>query len=70
MAEKKLSPYQMVVLDMLLGGKTRKQIAGEAGCTNSSVSQLVMKIRAKLGVRNDIELGAWAERNKLMPGRG
>lgn len=70
MADKKLTRGQRRVLDALLGGKTRKQIAAEHGCDRSSTSQAIARIRRKLGVGNDIELGAWAERNGLMKGRG
>jgi DNA-binding NarL/FixJ family response regulator len=56
-----------VVLDMLLGGDSKTAISRMLAISQSLVTQSVRRIFKRLGVRNLIELGAWAQRAGRMP---
>lgn len=64
-----LTGRQLAVLMALIAGKNQPEIAREQGVTHQTIQEHISRIRRKLGVRNEIELGAWAERHGLMPKR-
>lgn len=58
------------VLELLLRGRAKKQIADELGVCPSLVTHSIQRIFEARCVRNLVELGAYAERHGLMPVAG
>lgn len=56
------------VLEQLLAGKGKSAIASELGIYSSQVTGSLRRIFAKLGIKNLIELGAWAQRTGRLGG--
>ena len=55
-----------VILEGILAGNRKKNIAASVGISYALLNFSLRRIFAKLGVRNLIELGAWAQRNGRM----
>lgn len=70
MAEKRLTGLQAEILAELLRGMTQHEIAAARGKSRQAVFASVRSIRKKLNCKTDVEIGAWGERNKCMPGQG
>jgi DNA-binding NarL/FixJ family response regulator len=57
-----LAPRQRQVVDLVMQGKTNKQIAAEMGLTTGTVKVYLVHIFNKCGVGNRTELALWAVR--------
>ncbi|MBO4272891.1 response regulator transcription factor, partial [Microbispora triticiradicis] len=64
--EHPLSNREMEVVQAVARGRTNREIAAELFISLSTVKTHVSGIQAKLGVRNRVEIAAWAWENRLM----
>ena len=51
---------------MIARGRTNQEIAAELFISLSTVKSHVSTIQAKLGVRNRVEIAAWAWENRIV----
>ena len=61
-----LSAREAEVTRAIAGGRTNQEIAAELFISLSTVKSHLASIQAKLGVRNRVEIAAWAWENRLM----
>jgi DNA-binding NarL/FixJ family response regulator len=64
-AADRLSDREFAVLQLLLAGRSIKEIAAELSLSGKTVSTYHTRIWEKLGVRNDVELVHYAIENRL-----
>jgi DNA-binding NarL/FixJ family response regulator len=71
MTDVALTNLQQHMLRELVKGKRLNEIAVERGTSLGAMSVLANKVRQKLGLRTQFQLGAWAERHGYgEPGEG
>lgn len=63
-----LTPREREVFDLVVAGRLNKQIAGQLGIAERTVKADRAQVLAKLGVGSAAELGALAERLRLLHG--
>ncbi|GAA1279908.1 DNA-binding response regulator [Planotetraspora silvatica] len=61
-----LSERETEVVRAIAGGRTNQEIAAELFISLSTVKSHVSGIQAKLGVRNRVEIAAWAWENRIV----
>ncbi|HEY3871409.1 MAG TPA: response regulator transcription factor [Actinocrinis sp.] len=64
----KLSDRELQVARSIAKGRTNQEIAAEFFISLSTVKTHVMRIQDKLGVRNRVEIAAWAWENRVADG--
>jgi DNA-binding NarL/FixJ family response regulator len=60
-----LTPAERDVLERMLSGQYQHQVAEARGTSRSTVQRQLDYLRAKVGVRTLLQLGAWAERHGI-----
>jgi DNA-binding NarL/FixJ family response regulator len=65
-----LSGREIEVARTIARGRTNQEIAAELVISLSTVKTHVAAIQAKLGVRNRVEIAAWAWESRLVGGAG
>ena len=60
-----LKPEHRQTLELLLAGRTAKQVAAELGLCRNAVDQRIHNLKQSVGVRTLLQLGAWAERHGI-----
>jgi len=65
-----LSGREAEVARTIARGRTNQEIAAELVISLSTVKTHVAAIQAKLGVRNRVEIAAWAWESRLVGGAG
>ena len=65
-----LSAREAEVTRAIASGRTNQEIAAELFISLSTVKSHLASIQAKLGVRNRVEIAAWAWENRLMAAGG
>jgi DNA-binding NarL/FixJ family response regulator len=65
-----LSGREIEVAKTIARGRTNQEIAAELVISLSTVKTHVAAIQAKLGVRNRVEIAAWAWESRLVDGSG
>jgi len=63
---KPLTERELEVVRSIARGRTNQEIAAELFISLSTVKSHVSGIQAKLGVRNRVEIAAWAWRENLV----
>jgi DNA-binding CsgD family transcriptional regulator len=72
--QKRLTPRQIFILQMIVEGKTQKQIALELGISRTSVKVQMSKARSKTGAESIYQLVAmaillgWCRVDVILPG--
>jgi two-component system invasion response regulator UvrY len=62
---RRLSDRELQVMNLIAGGRSVKEIAAELSLSEKTVFTYRERLRAKLGVRNDVELARYALRHRL-----
>jgi DNA-binding NarL/FixJ family response regulator len=65
-----LTPRELEILQLILTGKTNKQIAREIYISERTVEFHLDHIYTKIGVRTRMMAGLWAIRNRLVTETG
>lgn len=60
-----LTPRERAVLTAFLAGQRGPDIAREQQRTHGAIKSTMRMLRLKAGVRNLVQLGAWAERHGI-----
>jgi DNA-binding NarL/FixJ family response regulator len=64
-SRRRLSDRELQVLELLVAGRTNREIAGELGIEERTVKSHVSKLLRKAGVDNRIALSVYAVTNSL-----
>ena len=63
-----LSPREKVVLELIVQGKTNKEIAGEIYLSEGGVKNIITQLNSILGFENRVQLAVFAVLNSLVAG--